>query len=102
VGLREEGPIGRFPDRDKTRVARRARSGRVNAFSLCVNTHADIDGGEDGHWEVLLRKGDARASVIVPPVVPLTAELVARIAKAELADYEVVTITFHAGSQRVR
>jgi hypothetical protein len=58
---------------------------------------------EEAHWEVLLRgDGDARASVIVPPVVPLTAEQVAGIARAELEDYEIVTVTFHPASQRVR
>jgi hypothetical protein len=52
---------------------------------------------EDGYWEVLLRDGDARATVIVPPVTLMTPELVARIAKAELENYEVMTVTFHPG-----
>ena len=57
---------------------------------------------DDGHWEVLLRDGDARASIIVPPVAPLTVEQVAGIAQAELEDYEVVTVTFHPARQQVR
>ena len=57
---------------------------------------------DDAHWEVLLRDGDALASVIVPPVAPLTVEQVAGIAQAELEDYEVVTVTFHPARQQVR
>jgi hypothetical protein len=56
---------------------------------------------DDGHWEVLLRDGDAHASIIVPPVAPLTVEQVAGIAQAELENYEVVTVTFHPPMQQV-
>ena len=52
---------------------------------------------DEPHWEVLLRDGDDRASVIVPLVEPMTPEQVLQIARVEMEDYEVMNVTFRPG-----